>query len=144
MALLLEYYHSLKTLHLLFVISWMAGVFYFPRILVHYAQGMSAGEDVRRLIIMGNKLKVFMSIMFVLTLLFGLALMFALNSYQQGWFHVKLTLVFALLGYQHYCFWQFKKIKSGQIKTHIFYRWLNEAPLIALVPILYLVIAKPF
>jgi protoporphyrinogen IX oxidase len=144
MTMLLNYYSELKTLHLLFVISWMAGIFYFPRILVHYAQGISAGEDVRRLLIMGNKLKGFMSVMFGLTMAFGVILMLALKSYEQGWFHIKLTLVFTLLGYQHYCFWHFKKIQQGKVKSHIFYRWLNEAPLFALIPILYLVIAKPF
>src|SRR5690348_17395725 len=91
-------YPYVKVLHLLFVIAWMAGIFYLPRILVHYVEGQQAGEDVRRLKVMTRKLYHFSSAMGVLALALGLMLW--LGFHITGvWLHAKLTLVALLLAY---------------------------------------------
>ncbi len=134
-----------KTFHILFIMSWMAGIFYLPRIFVHFVEGQAAGEDVRRLIIMARKLYRFMTIMMVISLLTGfwLWLGFGISG---GWLHAKLTLVALLLLYH---FWTGARVRqmenTGQLdRTGIFYRWMNEIPLLLLIGILVLVVVKPF
>lgn len=135
----------IKTFHLLFVMAWMAGIFYMPRILVHYAEGKDAGEDVRRLIIMEEKLLRFSTIMAVLALGFGVWLWL---SYWPGagmWMLLKLLLVLALIGYHIQCYRYLRKMKANQpIPSGLFFRFFNEATLIIVVPILILVVLKPF
>ena len=63
-----------KTFHILFVMSWMAGIFYLPRIFVHFVEAQAAGEQVDRLAIMARKLYVFMTVMMVFALVSGMVL----------------------------------------------------------------------
>lgn len=134
-----------KMLHILFVMSWMAGIFYLPRIFVHFVEGQQAGEDVRRLVIMAEKLYKFMTIMMVISVVTGVWLWFGFG-FSGGWLHAKLTLVILLLVYH---FWAGARVKQMKTTGHlnhsgVFYRWMNEIPLLLLIGILIMVVVKPF
>ncbi len=88
----------LKTFHILFVMSWMAGIFYLPRIFVHFVEGQQAGQQVDRLAIMARKLYGFMTIMMVLAVGSGLWLWLG-YGFAGGWLYVKLLFVTFMLGY---------------------------------------------
>jgi len=133
----------IKVFHLLFVIAWMAGVFYLPRILVHAVEGMAAQEDIRRLVIMASKLLKFSTVMMVLAIIPGLILWlhFGITG---AWLHWKLVFVAALGLYQYQSYRYVVSLKAQRvIRTSLFYRIYNEAALIVLVPILILVVFKP-
>jgi protoporphyrinogen IX oxidase len=135
-----------KTFHVLMVMSWVAGIFYLPRIFVHYAEGRRAGEDVRRLKVMARKLYHFMSAMAVLALASGAVLwLHYLKGVTPGWLHAKLAMVVLLIAFHIAMRVLMKRMQvDGALPGPTALRWLNEAPLVALVPILYFVIAKPF
>lgn len=142
-----------KTAHLLFVIAWMATVFYLPRILVNLAE---AGEEpaVReRLQLMGRRLYRFGHNMLGMAFVLGLALWLghrwwpALPDVVAGraWIHAKLGLVVLLIVYFTYCGRLLKRsIAGGPLPSSRSLRWLNELPVFALLAIIYLVLAKPF
>jgi|TARA_B100001964_G_scaffold236538_1_gene298391 putative membrane protein len=124
--------------------AWMAGVFYLPRIIVHYVEGRAANEDTRRLVIMAAKLFWFSSIMAVLAIIPGLWLWLGYDI-TGNWMHAKLLLVIALLTYQWQCFRYLRQMQAGQIiRSSIFFRIFNESALIIVIPILIMVVTKPF
>jgi len=133
-----------KTFHLVFVIAWMATVFYLPRLLMNLAE---AGDDAAvraRLVLMGKRLYRFGHHMFGLALMFGLVLWFYFGI-QGGWLHAKLTLVAVLLGYFILSGRMLKRAEGEGVKrSAVWFRWFNEAPLLVLIAIVYLVLAKPF
>ena len=142
-------YLWVKTFHLLFVIAWMAAVFYLPRILVNIAEAgdgdTAEGRAVRaRLALMGRRLYRFGHIMFGLALLLGLALWlhFGIGG---GWLHAKLLLVVLMLA--HYIVggrW-LNGVEAGRpMPSSTALRWFNEVPVLLLIAIVYLVLAKPF
>ena len=134
-----------KVLHLLFVIAWMAGVFYLPRIMVHYIEGITAGEDIRRLVTMANRLLAFATVMAVLALAFGTWLWLGWWLGTGNWIMAKLVLVLFLVAYHFQCFRYVQQMrKGGLIESSIYFRLFNEAALLLLVPILILVVVKPF
>ena len=137
-------YFYVKTAHVLMVMSWVAGIFYLPRIFVHYAEGQRAGEDVRRLKIMARRLYHFMSAMAVLALATG-AWLWLGYGITGGWLHAKLAMVALLIAFHIAMRVLMKRMQTdGALPGPTALRWLNEAPLVALVPLLYFVIAKPF
>src|SRR5215207_4829912 len=91
-------YPSIKVLHLFFIISWMAGIFYLPRIFVHFVEGSAAGQDVQRLKIMAKRLYHFTSMVAVFALASGVWL-WAGMKFQGGWLNVKLGFVALLIAY---------------------------------------------
>ena len=137
-------YVWIKTFHLVFVIAWMAAVFYLPRILVNIAE---AGEEpaVRaRLVLMGRRLYRFGHVMFGLAVALGLALWlhFGIGG---GWLHAKLLLVALLLAYFLVSGRWLKGVDAGRsLPSSRALRWFNEVPVLALVAIVWLVLAKPF
>lgn len=132
-----------KTFHILFVISWMAGVFYLPRIFVHFVEGKEAGQSVERLTIMAQKLYSFMTVMMVLALVSGLPL-WLMYGITGAWLHVKLFFVVLLMVYHFWARLAVKKMASNQLrKSGIYYRWANEIPLVFLFVILVMVVVKP-
>ncbi len=133
-----------KTFHILFVMAWMAGVFYLPRILVHYVEGRNAGEDTRRLVVMAEKLFRFSNVMAVLAIVLGLVL-WLYYQITGGWMHAKFGLVLGLITYQFQTFRYIAQMKRDEaLKTSLYFRIYNEAALILVVPILILVVLKPF
>ncbi len=134
----------IKTAHILFVMAWMAGVFYLPRIIVHYVEGQAANEDTRRLVIMASKLFWFSTIMAVLAIIPGLWLWLGYDI-TGNWMHAKLLLVIFLLTYQWQCFRYLRQMQAGKIiHSSVFFRIFNESALIIVVPILIMVVTKPF
>lgn len=133
-----------KTFHILFVIAWMAGAFYLPRILVHYVEGTAAGEDTRRLVTMADKLLRFSSVMAMLAIFLGLVLWlyYGING---NWLHLKILLVGLLIAYQFQTYRYILQMKQANVlKTSLYFRIFNESALILVVPILILVEFKPF
>ena len=134
----------IKTAHLLFVMAWLAGLFYLPRLFVHYVEGKSAGEDIRRLVIMATKLVSFSFVMGSLACLFGLWLWLEYGL-SGKWLHAKLAFVIALFGYHFQCYRYVKQLeKDNIIRNSLFFRIFNEAILLIVIPILILVVMKPF
>ena len=143
-----------KTLHLVFVIAWMATVFYLPRILVNLAETRGQAQVQARLALMGKRLYGFGHGMFGIALLLGLLLWlgyrFAPGTFPdvvsgRGWMHMKLGLVGVLLAYSVVAGrWLKHAAGGGALPSPTALRWFNELPLLALVPIIYLVLAKPF
>jgi putative membrane protein len=132
-----------KTFHLLFVISWFAGLFYLPRILVNLA--MEDNEtSYARLLLMARKLYRFMTILAVPALAFGLWLWLGYGI-SGGWMHAKLVLVVLLIGYHHACGSLLKKFEHKRnTRSHVWFRWFNEVPVLVLFATLILVVLKPF
>ena len=134
----------IKMFHILFVMAWMAGAFYSPRILVHYIEGRELSEDVRRLVIMGDRLNKFSAVMATLAIISGFGL-WVIYGFQGNWLNAKLGFVALLAGYQAQTYLYTKKMKENLlVKTSFFLRLYNEAALILLLPILFLVVFKPF
>ncbi len=133
-----------KVFHILTMTSWMAGIFYLPRIFVHYAEGRAQGQDVVRLAIMARKLYSFMSLMALFTLALGMWLWLG-YGYVGGWIHAKLFFVLLLLGYHGVCWRYVKQIEAGSlVRSGKYFRLFNEVPLFIFVPILIFVVIKPF
>lgn len=133
----------IKALHILFVTSWFAGLFYLPRIYVNLAMEPDP-QAYARLVLMAQKLYRFMQPLSILALGFGLWLWLGFG-FTGGWLHAKLTLVFLLLGYHHYCGKLLKQFTAKtNRRTHVWFRWFNEIPVMMLFAIVILVVVKPF
>ena len=137
----------IKSLHIVFVVSWFAGLFYLPRIFVNLAMETDAAAT-RRLLLMARKLFRFMTILAVPAVVFGLWLFLGYGIGRgpgQGWMHAKLALVVVLIGYHHGCGVLLRKFEAGRnTRSHKFYRWFNEMPVLVLLAIVILVVVKPF
>jgi len=134
----------LKTFHILFVMSWMAGIFYLPRIFVHFVEGREAGEQVDRLAIMARKLYGFTTVMMILALVSGVVL-WLVYGFAGGWLHVKLLFVLLLMVYHFWARNRVKEMQAGDLNNSgVYYRWANEIPLVLLIVILVMVVVKPF
>ncbi len=147
-------YLLVKTLHLVFVIAWMAAVFYLPRILVNLAEA-GAQPDVReRLMLMGRRLYRFGHVMFGLAFVLGLVLWLGYRllpafptmvGVGTHWIHAKLGLVALLFAYYIFTGRLLKGLEVGKrLPSASALRWFNELPLPVLVGIVWLVLAKPF
>ncbi len=136
-----------KSLHIVFVVSWFAGLFYLPRIFVNLAMETDPAA-VARLQAMARKLLRFMTMLAIPALAFGLWLYLGYGIGRgpgQGWMHAKLALVLVLLGYHHGCAVLLRKFEAGRnTRSHRFYRWFNELPVLVLLAIVVLVVVKPF
>jgi putative membrane protein len=133
-----------KAIHILFIISWMAGIFYLPRIFVHYVEGKAAGEDTRRLKVMARRLYHFTSVMAVFALASGIWLWLGFG-FAGGWIHAKLAMVLLLIGYHISTRIYMKRMqRDAPLPGATALRWYNELPLLILVVILWLVVVKPF
>lgn len=137
-------YHWVKSIHLLFVIAWMACVFYLPRILVNLAEAVGQAEVQARLVLMGRRLYRFGHLMFAFAVLAGMMLWVHFHI-GGGWLHTKLALVALLLGYFIVCGrWLKRADAGGALPSAKALRWINELPVLVLLAIIYLVLAKPW
>ncbi|MFU8837999.1 MAG: CopD family protein [Thiohalomonadaceae bacterium] len=133
----------LKAFHIIFVVSWFAGLFYLPRIFVNQAMATEAAEQAR-LQLMAHKLYRFMTPLGILALALGIWLWLA-YGFGGGWLHAKLLLVAVLVGYHLYCGHLVKVFAQGNnARGHVFYRFFNELPVLLLIAITILVVIKPF
>jgi protoporphyrinogen IX oxidase len=132
-----------KSLHLLFVMAWMAAVFYLPRILVNIAEAGEAPAVRERLGLMGRRLYRFGHVMFGIALVFGMALWMHFKIHG-GWLHVKLLLVALMFAYYVVAGRWLKGVDKGRaLPSANALRWFNELPVFLLLAVIYLVLAKP-
>ena len=133
----------IKAFHIVFVASWFAGLFYLPRIFVNLAMETETVATAR-LLLMARKLYRFSSILMVAALLLGGWLWLG-YGFKGGWLHAKLALVVLAIGYHHACGSLLKKFENGENKrSHRWFRWFNEVPVLLLTAIVILVVVKPF
>jgi len=134
-----------KVLHLWMVVSWFAGLFYLPRIFVNLA--MVAPDSVAerdRLLLMAGKLYRFMTPIALLAVALGCWLWFGFG-FSGGWLHLKTALVVGLLAYHAYCGRLLRNFRAGlNVRSHVWFRWFNEMPVLVLLAVTYLAVLKPF
>lgn len=135
----------IKALHIVFVASWFAGLFYLPRIFVNLAMVPADSIAERdRLLLMAGKLYRFMTPLGVLAVVFGLWLWFG-YGFGGAWLHAKTALVALLAVYHWYCGRLLQHFRRGDNrKSHVWFRFFNEVPVIVLLLVLFLVVLKPF
>ncbi len=136
----------IKALHIIFVITWFAGLFYLPRLFVHHAMNDNPACN-ERFKIMERKLYRFTTPSMALTIVLGAILLVPnWDIYASfGWMYVKLFFIVLLIIYHLWCGRIVKTFASDKnTKSHVWYRWFNEAPVIALFAIVILVVVKPF
>jgi putative membrane protein len=132
-----------KSFHIVFVMAWFAGLFYLPRIFVNLAMETDATARTR-LLLMARKLYRFMTILAVPAIALGLWLWLGYGI-GGGWMHAKLAVVVLLLGYHHACGRLLRKFETGvPARSHVWFRWFNEAPVLMLLAVVLLVVIKPF
>ena len=139
-------YLWIKDLHLISVVTWFAALFYLPRLFVYHA--MAEDEISReRFKVMERKLyRGIMTPSMIAVLVFGgWMLKESPDLIKTGWMQAKLALVFLLIGYHHVCLAYLKKFaRDENSKSHVFYRWFNEAPVLILIAVICLAVVKPF
>ncbi|MXY15275.1 MAG: protoporphyrinogen oxidase HemJ [Proteobacteria bacterium] len=136
----------IKAFHIVFVITWFAGLFYLPRLFVYHAMSTDQAS-LERFKIMERKLfRGIMTPSAVLALLSGIGLLHFVPSFlHTGWMALKLALVGLLIFYHVWCGVILKAFREDRnTRSHVWYRWFNEAPVLALVAIVVLVVVKPF
>ncbi len=133
----------IKAFHIIFVISWFAGLFYLPRIFVNLAMAKEQAER-DRLLLMARKLFRVMTPLAVLALGFGTWLWLG-YGFTGMWLMAKLTLVLGLVVYHLYCGRLLRGFRLGlNTHSHVWYRWFNEIPVLVMTAIVILVVVKPF
>jgi len=135
-----------KAFHLIALVCWFAGLFYLPRLFVYHAQSNDAVSHERFCLMERKLYRGIMLPAMILTLVFGIGLLVINPSWlTQGWMHTKLALVVVLIGYHHVCGAMRKRFERGENKrSHVFYRWFNEVPVLVLIAIVILVVVKPY
>ncbi len=135
----------LKALHISLVVAWFAGLFYLPRIYVNLAMvPADSAAERERLLLMAGKLFRFMTPIGVLALVFGLWLWLG-YGFAGGWLHAKLALVALLVVYHWHCGVLLKGFRAGtDRRSHVWFRFYNEMPVLVLFAVVFLVVLKPF
>jgi protoporphyrinogen IX oxidase len=142
----------IKAFHIVFVASWFAGLFYLPRIFVNVAMvPVESVAERERLLLMAGKLLRFTTLLALPALLLGVWLWLGYGigsgpaSAGNGWMHAKLLVVALVLGYHHACGLLLRRLRDGTSKrSHVWFRWFNEVPVLLLVLAVILVVVKPF
>jgi putative membrane protein len=136
-------YPWIKAFHIVFIASWFAGLFYLPRIYVNLAQETNPAAT-ERLLGMGRRLYRFTSMLALPAVFLGMWL-WVVYGITGGWMHAKLALVVLVIGYHHACGSLLKKFEQGVNKrSHQWFRYFNEVPVLLLIAIVILVVVKPF
>jgi len=143
----MNYYLLFKSIHLISVISWMAGLLYLPRIFVYHAENEDETRTSEVFKVMERKLYFYiMTPAMILSWIFGLLLIYSIGFYQlsQTWMISKIILVILLTLYHFYLGKILNQFKADQNnRSHKFYRYINEIPTILLILIVFVVIFKP-
>ena len=133
----------IKAFHIVFLVTWFAGLFYLPRLFVYHAMAEDAASR-ERFKVMERKL--YYGIMTpgaVLTILFGFWLLD--YGFSGKWLYAKLALVALLVGYHLWCGFLLHEFRNDRNRrSHVWYRWFNEFPVVVLVAIVVLAVVKPF
>ncbi|MGD9983909.1 MAG: protoporphyrinogen oxidase HemJ [Porticoccaceae bacterium] len=137
----------IEALHIISVVCWFAALFYLPRLFVYHAMA----EDrisIERFKIMERKLsRGIATPAMIAALTFGIWLASLAPDYylHQGWFLAKVTLVTLLVVYHHVCLYLLRQFRNDRnTRSHVFYRWFNEIPVLFLIAIVILVVVRPF
>lgn len=135
-----------KWLHLISMISWMAAMFYLPRLYVYHTRAKTGSELDETLKIMERRLlRIICNPAMILTFIFGIALAHYIDWQASGWFHAKLFLLFLLSTFHGFCARWRKQFERGENKhSEKFYRIANEVPTILMLAIVFLAVLKPF
>lgn len=140
-------YLWVKAFHILFVSSWFAGLFYLPRIFVNLAMEKEPVATAR-LLQMANKLYKFMTLLAIPALLLGFVLVGVYKigvGGQCGWLHAKILIVFIVAAYHFCCGRMLRTFEAGgNTRSHTWFRWFNEAPVVLMALAIILVVVKPF
>ena len=139
-------YLWVKAFHIIAMVCWFAGLFYLPRLFVYHAMSEDSTSKERFCVMERKLYRGIMTPSMIATVGLGIWLL-TLNPtlLSQGWLHAKLTLVLLLIGYHHMCGAMRKRFAAGEQRhSHVFYRWFNEAPVLALLFIVILVVVRPF
>lgn len=137
----------LKAFHLIAVVCWFAALFYLPRLFVYHAQASDLTSNERFKIMERKLYRGIATPSMIATLILGAWLLsYNLDYYLQSvWMHAKLTLVAVLVAYHLYCGKLLRTFaQDANTRSHIFYRWFNEFPVLLLIAIIILVVVKPF
>jgi protoporphyrinogen IX oxidase len=142
-------YLWIKALHLVAVVTWFAALFYLPRLYVYHAMARDKEQQqaIDYFTVMERKLyRGIMTPSMIAVVGLGVWLLWLVPGWLgQGWMHVKLLLVVLLVAYHHVCLIYLKQFAAGRCtKGHVFFRWFNELPVIALLAIVILAVLKPF
>ena len=137
----------IKAFHIIFMVAWFAGIFYLPRLFVNHA--LAEEDNVKaRLVQMEGKLYRFITPWMLLTIVFGLWLLFdyAWAAFSHMWWlHLKLVLVALLIGYHFYCGKIIRDFANDRCqRSHAWFRWFNELPVLVLFVVVILAVVKPF
>ncbi|MDD2721494.1 MAG: CopD family protein [Gallionella sp.] len=133
----------LKAFHISMVVSWFAGLFYLPRLFVNHAMVEDRATQAQ-LTLMEGKLYRFVTPIGALAVVSGLWLWFG-YGFEGGWLYLKVALVAGLIAYHFYCGHLLKVFSSGQnVRSHVWFRFFNEVPVLVLFAVVFLVVLKPF
>lgn len=139
----IEIYKILKTLHIIFFTTWMAGLFYLPRLFVYHCQVKIRTEEYKRFVIMERKLlKYIMNPSFILT--WGIGIILVINIEPAIWLNIKIICIVLMSSFHMYCAKirvQFEK--NNNKKNEKFFRYINEVPTILFIVIVFLAVFKP-
>ena len=134
----------LKGFHIIFVVTWFAGLFYLPRLFMYHAVATDV-VGLERFVVMERRLFGIMTVGGTLALLFGVSMLVARPGYLQfGWLHLKLPLVAVLIGYHIWCRVLMIRLREGRNeRSQRWYRVFNEVPALLLIAIVLLAVVKP-
>lgn len=142
----MDLYLWLKALHIIAIITWMAGLFYLPRLYVYHSQATVGSELSETFKIMERRLlRAIMNPAMIVSIALGFWLATEIGAWSEGWLHAKLTLVTILVIF-HHALGRYRKafLEDRNVKSEKFYRMINEVPTLVLIGIVFLVIFKPF
>lgn len=149
MEIVMEYYNTIKALHVISVISWMAGMLYLPRLYVYHAAAIPDGEASQTFKVMERRLlRIIINPAMIASWVFGLWMVKLLgweNLKHAGWFHVKLFLLVCMqICHAAFARWRRYFAEDKNQHTAKFYRIMNEVPTVLMIVIVLMVIIKPF
>ena len=140
-------YYWLKALHIIFVVTWFAGLFYLPRLFVYHADAQDAASNARFKVMERKLYRAIMTPSMILTLVFGITLLVLgwASFGAAAWLWTKVALVGLLVGYHHVCGRMLRDFANdANTRSHTFFRWFNELPALILIGAVILVVVKPF
>ncbi len=144
---IMNHYDLFRALHVISVISWMAGLLYLPRLFVYHAGADKGSELSETFKVMERRLlRLIMNPAMIMAWIFGASMLYGNQALlQNGWMHAKLTLVILMTVFHHaLAKWRKAFLKDANTHTAKFYRWMNEAPTVLMIGIVIFVIMKPF
>ena len=137
----------LKAFHIIAIVTWFAGLFYLPRLFVYHATSDDAVSNERFKVMERKLFNGIMTPSAVVAIVLGLWIIMLNPSFymQAGWMHAKLFCVLLLIGYHVHCWIYMKQFREDRNRrSHVFYRWFNEAPVVLLIAVVILVVVRPF